>query len=62
MQNDLINVARARRRVALTHVTSLRKYRDGYDAVRNFPGLSPAEMANVLRVRRIGHTENIFAA
>ena len=62
MQNEMMIKARARRQVALSHLTSHRRDTTKVTAFRRLANMSPAELGDALMARRASQVENIFAA
>lgn len=61
MQAELVHKARARRRVALTNVSSRHRDATKVSAFRNASVMSPAQLSTELGARRQLQVENIFA-
>jgi len=62
MQSELIVKARARRRVALTHVSARNRDESKIRTFRRSSSMSTSELGRTLAARRIHQVNNIFAA
>lgn len=61
MKTELMLKARARRRIALTHISGRNRDTSKLNAFRRMASMSPAELSEALVARRAHRVENIFA-